>query len=165
MDRLNDQARHAVAAGRLAALNQDAGADAERRAAQAARLAPELDKARRLLPKLAGLFISLASQTRAEAGAAAWIDVWARQIYANLLTDSDLARGLAGIAEVMVAAGNPPFSFPLFLQACRPDGHMTGLDAEARKPHPLLLTRDLSKDQAWCANRDAAWARLGRGKK
>ncbi len=165
MDRLNDEARKAAAAGRLAELTRDAQDDEQRRAAQAERMGPALDQAQRLLPRLAGLFTSLAGQTRSEAAAQAWVETWARQIYSNQLNDSDLAKGLAGIPEVMVAAGNPPFSFPLFLQACRPGGHMTGLDAEARKPHPLLLTRDRSKDPAWCSKRDAAWARLGRAKK
>ena len=154
MDRLTDEAR-------LADLNQGARADEQRRRAQVERLAPAIDQARRLLPRLAGLFTALAGQTRTEAAAQAWVDTWARLIYSKQLNDSELARGLGGIDEVMRNAGNPPFSFPLFLQACRPSGHKTGLDSEAHQKNERALVRcDYSKIESWRAARATAFSKL-----
>uniref|UniRef100_E6PSQ4 Uncharacterized protein n=1 Tax=mine drainage metagenome TaxID=410659 RepID=E6PSQ4_9ZZZZ len=158
MDRLIDEGRLAAAAGCLADLNRSARASSP--GDGDARLEPATTHARRLLSQLAPLFASVASQTRTEGGAAAWIEAWGKQILVAGLTDRELAHGLGAISGVMQSAGNPPLSFPLFLQACRPTTHLTGLDAEARQRHPLLLTRDLGKSESWCAARDRALARL-----
>lgn len=153
MDRL-------TADGRLADLVDRAKREDSRRAGECEGAARAAELARRLLPQLAPLFASIAAQARTTEGAMGWVDAWGRQILAARLSDEELVRGLGSISQVIQSAGNPPLSFPLFLQACRPTAHLTGADLEARQPHPLLLTRDLGKSESWCAARDRALARL-----
>ena len=149
---LTKDSRRAAAAGRLADLNRDGRTDQQR-------LAPALEQARRLAAQLAPLFPAVAAVTRTGEGHAAWCAAWARQIANAGLTDAELAQGLARLAELMVASGNPPLSFSHFLQACRP-AHLTGQDYEARQAKPPLLTRDRLQDPAWCAARDKALSKL-----
>lgn len=158
MDRLNRDGRVAAAA-QLAALVQSADDNATRKDDHD-RLEPALEQARRLLARLGSNFTALASQTRASEAAQVWIETWARNIYANQLTELELSRGLRDLPQVMQAAGNPPFSFPHFLQACRPHQHLTGQDVEARQRHPLMLTRDRTIDAGWCSARDQALAKM-----
>jgi len=155
MDRLTAQAA-------LHAISHSQQADQTRRGAPQPDPARDLAQglARRLQSELAPLFPSVAAAARSDAAAQVWIEAWGRQIAAAGLQPAELAEGLKNIAAVMQAAGHPPLSFPLFLQACRPTGHLTGQDAEARKPLPPLVERDLLKDQKWCAARDKAIARL-----
>lgn len=158
MDRLNRD-RRAAAAAQLAALVQSAEDNTTRKDCDD-RLAPALEQAKRLLARLGSNFTALASQTRAPEAAQVWIETWARNIYANRLTEIELSRGLRDLPQVMHAAGNPPFSFPLFLQACRQHQHLTGQDVEARQRSPLMLTRDRTTDAGWCSARDQALAKL-----
>ncbi|MDA8260637.1 MAG: hypothetical protein M0Z99_34235 [Betaproteobacteria bacterium] len=83
-----------------------------------------------LLGQLAPMFGTVASQTRDEHGAGAWVDSWARQIVANRLSQAELDSGLQAIGQV--AQTGAPFSFPMFLAACRPQ-HILGSDLEARQ--------------------------------
>ena len=119
-----------------------------------------IEQARGLAGQLAPLFPVIASATRTDGGFDAWCDSWARQILSNGLSGAEILGGLARFPEILSRAGNPPPSFSHFLAACRPDAHLTGQDAEARKSHPLLLTRDLKKDEGWCSARDACMATL-----
>jgi len=154
MDRLK-------AAEALQAIVRRADEEARRGAAQdPARQQVAEQLAERLLAQLAPLFPSIGAATRDDDGASAWKSAWARQIEAAALQPAELATGLKNIAGVMQAARHPPITFPLFLQACRPQQQLTGQDAEARKRHPLLLIRDLKTDREWCSSRDTALARL-----
>lgn len=160
MDRLNADAKRAAAVGWLSQQNSQAKQSEEQEQAAAARMDAAIAKAAALADSLAPIFPVIASFVKDDSRFETWVDSWARQIIAHQLTDADLSKGLAGLAGVMQRAGNPPLSFPLFLQACRPDSHLTGSDHEARQPHPLLLTRDRTQDPGWCAARDAALAKL-----
>ncbi len=163
MDRLNEHVKQAAAKGWLDQQNQEAQRDERARAGAAARMDIALDQARRLAAQLAPIFPIIASQTKSEDGLQTWCESWARQILAAKLSEREMSTGLAGITTVLIAAGNPPLSFSHFLIACRPNGHMTGSDHEARQKHPLLaLPRDLKKDEKWCAARDQALSKLAR---
>ena len=156
MDRLNLKALTSQA---LADLSAEAVQDERRRAEERALLSLAKAQSLRLLSQLSQLFPVLASSTRDRSGMEVWADAWARQVLYHKLTDAEFATGLQNIALVMNLAGNPPFCFPLFLQACRP-AHLTAQDQLARQATLPLLTRDLAKDPAWCAARDAALSKL-----
>lgn len=124
----------------------------------------ELEKCRTIAEKLARqlapLFPVVSAATRSDVGLQAWADSWGRQILAHRLTESELLTGLSRIAEVMIKSGNPPFSFPLFLAACRPLEHLSAADMNARRPAKLALDYDVTTDRNWIKARDKAFARL-----
>lgn len=68
--------------------------------------------ARRLLRELAPLFPVVASATRDQAGANAWVDAWARQIALASLNGEDMARALRRLGELNLSR---PFDWPAFL--------------------------------------------------
>lgn len=144
----------------LGDLSSSAQADEDRRAARDARLTSAKSRAQRLAAQLAPLFPVVAAATKTPEGLNTWCDAWARQIENARLSDAELSRGLGRLGEFMVASGNPPLSFPLFLSACRPDAHLSATDHEARQARPPLLTRDRLQDPGWCSARDAALAKL-----
>lgn len=76
----------------------------------------DLDKsrplARRLLRELAPLFPVVASATRDQAGAKAWVEAWARQIALAGLNGEDMARALRRLGELNQSR---PFDWPAFL--------------------------------------------------
>jgi hypothetical protein len=160
MDRLNPESRQAAAKGWLEHTKNDAVTEGHRQAEGAQRLARAKTLAQRLAAQLAPLFPVIAAATKTQGGMETWSDAWARQIVAANLSDQELLQGLQGIAATIVAAGNPPLSFSLFLSSCRPTAHLTGSELEARQPHPLLLSRDRTQDQGWCSARDAALSKL-----
>lgn len=160
MDRMTNDARRAAAAGWLAQASEQAQKDASMRENHDQLLDLARARARRLAAQLAPIFPVISAATKTAGGLDGWADAWGRQILSAGLSDTELLRGLKGVVQVAAAAGNPPLSFSLFLSACRPDSHLTGSDAEARNAHPLLLTRDLLKDQGWCDARDRAIAKL-----
>lgn len=118
-----------------------------------------------LLAQLGPMFVTVASATRDEVGAQAWIDAWARQFITNKLTPVDIQTGLANISNVIKSHGHPPFSFSLFFEACRPDSHMTGQDHQTRQRHPPLITQNRLTNPDWCAARDSALSKIRAMKK
>ena len=155
MDRLNLKG---LASQALADLAAGAALDERRRVEERALLSLAKAKSLRLLSQLSELFPVLASSTRDPSGMEVWADAWARQILYHKLTDVEFAFGLRNIAGVMNLAGNPPFSFPLFLQACRP-AHLTAQDQLARTQTLPALPQNLLQNRSWCAARDEALAR------
>lgn len=117
-------------------------------------------KAARLLALLAPLFPVIASQTRSDPGAEIWTESWATQILNNRLTAEEIAIGMQNIAAVMNSVGNPPFSFPLFLQACRPTRSLSGSDFAARQKNLPAIRQDLLQNKSWVAARDRALAKI-----
>ena len=92
-----------------------ARADGQQQQQMEAVLKAARDQAWGLLGQLAPMFGTVASQTRDDRGADAWVDSWARQILANRLTQPELDSGLQSIAQV--AQTGAPFSFSMFLAA------------------------------------------------
>lgn len=105
-------------------------ADGQQQQQMEAALEVAREQALGLLAQLAPMYPTVASQTRDEHGADAWVDAWARQIVVNGLTQAELNAGLQTIAQV--AQTGAPFSFSMFLTACRPP-HILGSDLEARQ--------------------------------
>ncbi|MDD4887645.1 MAG: hypothetical protein PHO64_12105, partial [Thiomonas sp.] len=89
----------------------------------------------RILPALVGPYPNVHHAVRDPEMAELWIQGWASQILANGLTPVEIDEGLARVGSVLQAHGTPPLSFGHFLEACRPNAHLTGTDQEARKPH------------------------------
>lgn len=147
MDRLNPKA-----------LASQAASDERRLARERALLSLAKARSLHLLSQLSPLFPAVAAATRDPSGMEAWTDSWARQILHHRLSENELSAGLQKIAEVMRAAGNPPFSFPLLLEACRPT-HLTAQDQLARTQTLPALPQNLLQNQSWCASRDASLAR------
>lgn len=135
--------------------SQDGGDEARRAAMRVA-----TSRAAALAIDLGKLFPAVAASLRDSASAAVWAEAWGRQILSHKLTDAEMTQGLSRVADVVVARHHPPLSFAIFLEACRPDSHLTGQDAEARKTHPALLTRDRTQDAGWCSARDACMEKL-----
>lgn len=73
--------------------------------------------ASRLLARLRPLFPSIASATRTEADARAWVASWALVIRAEGLSPSELWHGLENIAK---APSERPLTPAVFLSLCRP---------------------------------------------
>lgn len=146
--------------GFLDDLRSEVRQEDDRRAEANLRLGKAKLRAERLAAQLAPIFPVVAGATKSQAGLDAWADSWAHQILVAGLSDLELLAGLENVVATMASAGNPPLSFPLFLIACRPHSHLTGMDAEARRAHPFLLTRDRSKDPGWCSSRDTALAQI-----
>ena len=112
-------------------MSPERGAEGEQRQQEMeAALEAAREQALGLLAQLAPMFGTVASQTRDRAGADAWVDSWGRQIVANRLTQAELNAGLQAIGQV--GQTGAPFSFPMFLSACRPQ-HILGSDLEARQ--------------------------------
>ena len=109
-------------------MSPEAGASKDR---QDEELEAASDVAWKLLAQLAPCFATVASQTRDPGGAGAWVDSWARQIVFNRLTQKEIEEGLRTIGPVAAQTG-APFSFPMFLAACRPP-NVLGSDLEARQ--------------------------------
>lgn len=73
--------------------------------------------ARRLLGALAPLLPVVGAATKDQAGAAAWLEAWGRQIANAGLTGDDLARALSRLGDL---DRSRPFDWPAFLSLTEP---------------------------------------------
>lgn len=71
----------------------------------------------RLLRELGASFAAIASQTRSQEAAAAWIETWARHIRAAGLTRQHIEHGLASLDRW---PEGEPFNWPTFARLCNP---------------------------------------------
>lgn len=101
--------------------------------------------ARRLLGNLAPLLPVVAASTKHQAGAAAWVDAWARQISHAGLTGDDLARALSRLGEL---DRSRPFDWPAFLS-------LTELNDTFVQESMLRVLRALSsRDLSFCSRQE-----------
>lgn len=68
-----------------------------------------------LMAHLAALFPAIASQTRSESGARAWVAAWSRQMQLVGLTQEHVMRGLSRLHEL---PNDQPLSWPAFYNLC-----------------------------------------------
>ncbi|OIR02759.1 hypothetical protein GALL_152130 [mine drainage metagenome] len=133
-------------------------ADGQRQQEMEAALEAARDQARVLLAQLAPMYPTIASQTRDRFGAGAWVDSWARQIVVNGLTQAELDAGLQAIGPVAAQTG-APFSFSMFLAACRPP-HVLAADLEARQNRTGIALGWNGQTESMKAARAAAFKKI-----